>query len=138
MRLVDWNEFVTLPAGTIYSLPEDWDGDSLRMKGDTISIDGEAFDYHDTNLLPSVLDSSSIFHDDFPDQDPDGGRRVLLHPSGWMRDGMYDKTHVYWVWEQEDRERLARWLLNPEATADGDELNEDNIRWRGDSFKVRA
>lgn len=107
------------------------------MKGDTRSIDGEAFDYHDANLLPSVLDSSAIFHEDFLDQGPDGGSRALLHPSGWGADGMYDKTRVYWVWDREDRERLARWLLNPEATADADELNEDNIRWRGDSFKVR-
>ncbi|MGO7445140.1 hypothetical protein ACC668_10580 [Rhizobium ruizarguesonis] len=133
MRIVDWPEFISLPRGTIYSSIECGDPSGLRMKGDTWnwSDGGEASDYVDTDLLPTAHDGDFVFHEDFPDTQRGQGPVLITHPSGWSRDGMYDRSRRYLVWDQEDRERLARWLLNPSATADGEALNEDNIRWRG-------
>ncbi|QIJ44249.1 hypothetical protein G7039_29200 (plasmid) [Rhizobium leguminosarum] len=107
-----------------------WDG-GILMKGDTRVSDGDPFDFLCTNLAQCVINAISIFHSSYPDIDKGSGELVMVHPSGWGADGMYDNRKKYWVWEREDRERLARWLQNPEAVANSEELNEDNIRWRG-------
>ncbi|KQZ50338.1 hypothetical protein ASD54_08770 [Rhizobium sp. Root149] len=133
MRLVHWKEFIALPDGTIFSEARSYNGgdiEDVKMKGETLFYGRSPNDYCETSLLPNVRDASSIHHDSYPD--PGGGDIVLIHPSGWGRNGMYEKDRMYWVWDQEDRERLAKWLLNPQATAATEELNEDNVRWRGD------
>ncbi|MBB4064035.1 hypothetical protein [Gellertiella hungarica] len=124
MKLVTWHEFISMPAGTVYSRAS-IDIEDLRIKGDTLDTQ----DFHETSLLPGIYDAYAVM--DVPVGGSDDPDLVMTHPSGWGRDGMWEKNARFFIWEKEDRERLARWLLDPEAFADSDEVNEDNVRWMG-------
>ena len=59
----------------------------------------------DIGFPPEVLTKFGVDRRDY----------IIYYPSGFGRDGMFDDTRVYLIWEQKDRERLAAWLLDPVA-----------------------
>lgn len=139
MKLVTWHEFIQMPEGTVFSemRPNSLVSHNLRMKGETWFSKGSGnyHDYLETDLMPNIRDVSYAGYDETV-----GSEIMVMHPSHWGRDGMFDQDRKYWIWEREDRERLARWLLNPEAVAASEELNADNVRWHGkyDDLEVKA
>ncbi|MBY3363766.1 hypothetical protein [Rhizobium laguerreae] len=135
MKLVTWQEFIEMPEGTVFSdvSRNPFDAIGIRIKGETLP-NNWVYDFHETDLIPKIMDVSV-----FDYEETKGSEIMMIHPAGWGRDGMFDKDRKYWIWERGDRERLARWLLDPEAVAATEELNEDNVRWHGnfDDLEVR-
>jgi hypothetical protein len=92
MRLVKWNEFKTLPSGTVFQEYE------LHILG-RLSVLGGLMgdnDFMSAELLPACL-TGDIY----------GGRVtdtfVISHPSGFGRDASYNVEERTWlVWETED------------------------------------
>ncbi|CDN46846.1 hypothetical protein [Neorhizobium galegae] len=136
MKLVTWHEFIEMPEGTVFSdVPRNpFDAIGIRIKGET-RRNNWVDDFHESDLMPKIMDVSVS---DF--EETKGSQIMLIHPAGWGRDGLFDKGRKYWIWEREDCERLARWLLDPAAVAATDELNDDNVRWHGnyDDLEVSA
>ena len=42
----------------------------------------------------------------------------IVTPSDYGRWALYEYDRLYLIWEEEDRKRLAGWLLDPEKAAD--------------------
>jgi hypothetical protein len=105
MRLVKWDEFKTLPNGTIF---QDY---SVHHLG-TLNVLGGVLhdiDFVSAELLPSC---------GMGDSDP----CVIKHPSGFGRDGYFDLEKRTWlIWEDADRKRLADWLLGDATKGQNDD-----------------
>lgn len=105
MKIVTKQELHALPSGTIYSSYKGNDPwrqqlfTDLHVKGETLESHGKSFDFVTSPLFP--MESTS----------PEGGVDVLCATS---REGTFDDSLIYWVWEALDRQRLAHALLDPE------------------------
>lgn len=60
----------------------------------------------------------------------------IWYPSGFDRDGMFDITRHYLVWEKGDRRKFAEWLLDPTKAAA--EQNDDPCALIRVDWKLRA
>jgi hypothetical protein len=114
MKIVKWNEFRALPAGTIFQEYSLHDLGPLKVRGDVLGN----IDFTAADLLPNAL-TSDVY----------GGRIkdpfVIAHPSGFGRYGYFDLEKRTWlVWEESDRRRLSGWLQGDAAK---DQNNDDVI-----------
>lgn len=108
MRLVNFDEFMTLPEGTVYQ------SYSPHIVGD-LCIKSPFLDSKD-DFMDAALTPISVMPED----------KLCLHlPSGFGRWGLFDKSAQFIVYEDADRERLARWLLNPNQAVE--EMNDDPV-----------
>ncbi|TAW65424.1 hypothetical protein ELI15_14110 [Rhizobium ruizarguesonis] len=103
MKLVTKKELHALPAGTIYSNHTEHRGwhnelvSDLLVKGESLPNNVNCgFDFLISPLLPV--------------EDTDGVVEHLWHTS---REGTFDDTMLFWVWEAEDRHRLVQAILDP-------------------------
>lgn len=111
MKIVDWAELSKLPAGTFFQGIRPYDTGDLEVLGGVWDgvhlISGRPLPVscHSTILSLTTEQEAAL---GIKDGDP-----VVYLPSGFGRDwGPGDKKR-WLVWEQADRERLARWLLDP-------------------------
>lgn len=108
MRLVNWDEFSCLPTGTMYQEYTPHQLGSLHILGEACK---DAPDFVCAELTPTCA----------------LGTHLEIHtPSGFGRDGMHDvKNRAWLVWDKEDRERLATWLINPQVAYNA--ANNDEV-----------
>ncbi|RVL87661.1 hypothetical protein CN140_01650 [Sinorhizobium meliloti] len=124
MKLVTKQELHARPSGTIYSSyqgNDPWRQElftDLHVKGDSLPCKGRQFDFVTTPLLPSLSSDSA------------GGIDFLWSTS---REGTFDDSMVYWVWDELDRQRLAHALLDPGNR----HLWSGTTRVTSDSFDIR-
>jgi hypothetical protein len=111
MKIVKWDEFKTLPTGTVFQEYSLHDLGSLSVLGSVI----EDIDFVSADLLPACFTDgnySGKITDPF----------VISHPSGFGRDGFFDLEKRTWlVWDEDDRKRLAAWLLGDAAKDQNDD-----------------
>lgn len=96
MRAVSHDEFIALPAGTLYA---HWDPrvmGRLLIKGESISDN----DWWEHDLLEIGCD----------DADLDEGKAVRLEPTLQGRDAMYDSTRRFVVFDDADVAMLIQKL----------------------------
>ena len=124
MKIVTKQELHALPSGTIYSSykgNDPWRQElftDLHVKGDSLRSHGEWFDFVTSPLFP--VESTS----------PKGGVDVLWSTS---REGTFDDSLIYWVWDELDRQRLAHALLDP----DNRHLWGGTVNVTSDSFDIK-
>lgn len=115
MKIVDHAGLMTMPRGTIFQELRNGMslGDPMIFGGPT----GVGGDYTEAGLLPHAnhLDVHGyhlpgIRHKFVVPEDGYG----VWYPSGFGRDGMYDASRHYLIWERKDRERIASWILDPD------------------------
>lgn len=119
MRIVGWPEFSTLPPGTVFQVTDDNSPDwgELRVLDEVWTWpdqDGRG-DFRDASLLPTIGLGISITEANkaaFPQGDCDGDT-FTIHPFLLGRDGLFEFDRLWLIWEREDLERLAGWLLDP-------------------------
>lgn len=112
MKLIDHTELMTMPNGTVY---QEFGKTGL---GPPMVFGGQldfGSDYTTANLLPEDNFGSAIGADE------DG--YFIFYPSGFGRDGFFDPTRHYIVWEEDDRKKIAKWLLDPAKAFD--QMNDD-------------
>jgi len=95
MKILSFDEFTQLPAGTIFSYYKPHSCDDLFQKGETLfgREGGRASSYYEASLLPYL---------DFEHDPP-----VIVMDGAETRWGFYDYEQQYAVYEREDLERLA-------------------------------
>lgn len=126
MHLLNWIEFAKCEVGTIFQIIGHGSGTGdLQILGGIIVFDGEPRDFVSAPLLPEVM-----YRDNFGGSSPEAlvkhpdAPAFVVVPSGHGRDGLFDHERRSWlVWDEEDRRRLAGWLLNPAEAAD--QQNDD-------------
>ena len=122
MKLVDHNGLMLEPEGTIFQ------EFGKRGLGEPQVFGGPCgqCDYVTAKLFPNdncfytfggTLDLAklSVTEDDYG----------IWYPSGFGRDGMFDTSRYYLIWEEQDRKKFAEWLLDPVKAAN--EQNSDPI-----------
>lgn len=130
MKLVTFKELCEMEEGAIFQSYSTHQLGEIMIFGGSLPENrmvGEMpVDFVQAPLLPCAQ-RGGVFGD-HPKTLPDGSvtkadEFYLVTPSGYARWGLYDYSIRYLVWEREDRERLAQWLLFP-LLADK-EMNED-------------
>lgn len=106
MKLVNYNEFIKMPTGTVFCEFEPCIRGELKVKGDSI----EDFDYIEMELRGEFKSDK--------DQDPfiDGcdrlvkGENLRADFDTFGRDGLFDKTRQYIVYDKQDVKELITFL----------------------------
>jgi hypothetical protein len=119
VRIVGWPEFSTMPQGTVFQMTDDNSPDwgELRVLDEVWTWpdqDGRG-DFRDASLLPTIGLGSSITGANkaaLSRGDCDGDT-FTIHPGFLSRDGLFEFERQWLIWEREDLERLASWLLDP-------------------------
>ncbi|SOR30672.1 protein of unknown function [Methylorubrum extorquens] len=116
MRVVGWTEFVKMPRGTVFQTkePERIEWSDLRVLDEAWAFE-EGGDFRDASLLPEISGiqwDHTVPKAEFTD---DELRRddFTVFPGSISRDGLFEYDRLWLIWEREDLERLAGWLLNP-------------------------
>ena len=119
MRLVSYAELMALPEGTIYQSYEPHNlGNPMIFGGPLKNDAGEIIDYVEASFLPSAM--TADYFGDSADADALRGKfgatasdLVILYPSNFGRNGLFEKAGTFLVWDQADWQRLAEWLIDP-------------------------
>ena len=121
MKLVDFTELMEMPVGTIF---QEFGKFGLGVPHVFGGTQGDS-DYIEAVLLPydNSVDTLGNNAELFKKYGLEGREYGIWYPSGFGRDGSYDKNRHYLIWEKEDRKKLAEWLLNPTKAVD--EMNDD-------------
>jgi hypothetical protein len=129
MKLIGWDELRRMPAGTIIQRAHRGRNlDPPMVFGGDCSIDSGRGDYLSAALLPED-NYGGVLGPTRP-EGVEENNRIVFMPSGFGRYGLYDletSNAVWLVWEQADRERLARWLLDSNLCAE--EQNSDDYSY---------
>ncbi len=117
MRVVSFDELCALEPGTIFQAYKPHFIDQLMIFGGALPHgDPHPIDFIQAALTPDAILGSywSIHRLKLADGSLTSDDGIYLcTPSDFGRWGLYDYDVKYVVWEKEDRERLARWLLDP-------------------------
>jgi hypothetical protein len=102
MKIVNRNQFMALPAETMYSTYEPCCFGPLYIKGDTIIHDGKPIDwcYQDIADAVDAGDSGEWAEKLFEAQESGGSVAFDFDCQG--RDGMFAHDQLYAVWEPQD------------------------------------
>lgn len=125
MRFISLAELRGMPPGTIYQEYTSRNGLSEPQ------VFGEAFspnDYTEADLLPRWGFTSCFGGYEAAILNKLGVAQSVMavwYPSGFGRNGYYEKEGTFLLWEEADRKRFAEWLLDPEKLAN--EVNDDDI-----------
>ena len=114
MKLLGLQDFLKEPSGTVYQEYEPHHLGDLSIKADSLTGD-----FLEATLTPSCTMPSSGEGRKTPES------IAIDQPSGFGRWGLFDENARFLVYEKEDRERLSRWLLNPEVAVE--EMNNDPV-----------
>lgn len=106
MELLNYEQMMKMPEGTIYQEYTPHFLSSILIFGGRL---GE-LDYVEAELFPAATMA------DGPTRPLGVGVNDLLiqYPGGFGRNGMFDKSKHYVVWDEADRKLFAYWLLNPQ------------------------
>ncbi|WP_311276020.1 hypothetical protein [Methylobacterium sp. WCS2018Hpa-22] len=124
MRIVDWSELSRMEVATIFQDVWPMRVGELQILGNVLPHGRkERTELVSARLMPVSRDVEAL------SLSPDEYQRlglmecdyVVEQPSGHGREPAADAGRRWLVWEQADRERVARWLLNP-----GDASAEQN------------
>ncbi|GLY59656.1 hypothetical protein Pcaca05_05140 [Pectobacterium carotovorum subsp. carotovorum] len=103
MKIVNRDEFLLLPANTVYSLAgwtagaPDTSVNGFFIKGDTVS----GVDYYE-QTIPDFDWNDTNDHFDKIKAAVDDGENLKLDVRTETRNGMFDKDQLYFVWDRED------------------------------------
>lgn len=112
MKIISFSELMDLPQGIIFQRYEPHYLSDPYIFGGPIGSN----DYAEAQFLPvtgdgrywndpSIRKKWDITEDDF----------VIHQPANFGRNGGYQRKACFLIWEEEDRQRMAAWLLNPEV-----------------------
>lgn len=121
MRIVDWAELSTLPVGTIFQGVSEYSVGELEILGDVWAYDGKPSMLISAQLMPNSnsVETLGLLPEELKSYGLTERDCVVFQPTGHGRDYGAAPGNRWLVWEQADRERMARWLLNPvEAAAE--------------------
>lgn len=128
MRLLDWAEFAKCPVGTVFQVLDHGSGlGELMILGGVYDDDGRPNDYVAAALLPDVRMPDTLGPGEaaLVSAHP-GATAFVMVPSLHGRDGLFEFKNRSWlVWDDEDRRRLAGWLLDPSAAVE--RQNDDPV-----------
>ena len=127
MRIVNWKEFVELPAGTLFYADvggrNDFDWGSFSIKRDTCFLDdGHAFDYFEQPLDEVDHNDSNEFWELLEDMKENGASYQLSDACG--RNGMFDQTGIYLIFEKPDLLMLQRYIADAINVTKGEDHGE--------------
>ena len=103
MKLYNRRDFMGLPVGTVYSKGKQWYFGNLQVFG------GKFGDNDFTCIEVAGIEAESS--EDWVDKLEDmlkNGTSVPCDKDGYGRDGMYDNTDLFLVFEKEDLEHLSK------------------------------
>ncbi len=108
MKVLNRKNFMKLPPGVIFLGGMPWLFVSLEVKGDTISVDGKDIDFWSKDTGFIQVEGSA----EFPDVFEYMLERGVSYPmnSDYARDGTFDDSDVFLVYEKEDLERLREFI----------------------------
>lgn len=115
MKIINREEFLKLPAGTLYCkyTPNYWD--APKIKYNTITISGKAIDWGYQNLTSIVAHDGGELGNRI-DLMVDYGISYPLEMNCIGRDGLYDHEQLFLIYERADLEKLIKELT--ECTID--------------------
>lgn len=102
MRIVNKKEFLALPAGTLYSEYDPQVIDGLFIKGETIFHGGIPRDYVYESLIGNVDANDSNEEFEILIDAEENGTSFKLDFDCRMRDGLFDDSKLYAIYEPED------------------------------------
>ena len=103
MKIVNREEFLRLPSGTIYTTYEPCIFGNLSIKYDC-TFSGE--DFYFLEIAGSIESSSSDEFFDRVEAMANNGEAFPIDLDVSMRDGCFEKDQLYAVWEKEDVQSL--------------------------------
>jgi hypothetical protein len=131
MRFIKFDELMTMPAGTIYQKydsecgglgPPLVFGEPIRFR------DRKVVNYAEADFLPTLGFTDSLGHlgkQILQERGLLDAIQAVWYPSGYGRNGVFEKSVTFLLWEEADRRRFAEWLLDHEKLAN--ELNDDDV-----------
>ncbi len=119
MRIVKWDEFVKLPAGTLYCESDAYYSfDVILIKGDQLYIDGNPSDYYEQTL--TGIDAKSS-HEAFQRIDEMQENSKVSYPleESESRNGLfeYGEGKQYLIYEYDDLLLFKSWIENAISVA---------------------
>ncbi|KQU31071.1 hypothetical protein ASG63_16360 [Methylobacterium sp. Leaf94] len=118
MKIVGWAEFSAMPPGTVFQMTNDRrpDWSDLRILHEVWKYEDGRGDFVEASLMPTIIHDAHMMTDAnqatfTPEQTRSG--MFTMHPDLLCRDGMIEFDRQWLIWEREDLERLAGWLIDP-------------------------
>ncbi|MBB6694363.1 hypothetical protein H7B90_23485 [Cohnella xylanilytica] len=102
MRIVNRKEFLHLPSGTVYSRFQPMMIEGLMVKGDSLSND-----WTYSNLIEDVDANSSEEFSNILLDAMDNGTSFSMDLECYGRDGSYDDSSMFAIYDRDDVERLV-------------------------------
>ena len=101
MKIVDLNQFLSMPPGTLYAKYSPCVVEGMAIKGETI---WETKDFYTTDLsMPIDCINCSDFEDKLFDSELNGTSiKIGIAREDESRDGCYDRDQLFMVWERYD------------------------------------
>ena len=122
MKLVSFKDLCAMPVGTVFQeYQPHYLGELCIFGGALPEGSDDPRDFLQASLLPSCM-LGSYWHSE-PMKLADGSVTnedgcYIVTPSDYGRWALYEHDRQYLIWEEEDRKRLAGWLLDPAKAAD--------------------
>ncbi len=113
MRIVSRAEFLTLPAGTVFSKYKPSVFGDLQIKGASNAYN----DFWYQQIVDSLDCEGSHEFFDLLEESEKTGRSLLMDFETETRDGMFDDEQLFSVWEREDVMSLINRLLQAVLTS---------------------
>jgi len=111
MKIITKQEFYKLPAGTLYCDYQPYAFGELKIKGETIIIDGEPIDHRYGNLRGQVFEGDRQA-EDILDEALRTRKDIVMEivdQEDW-RDGLYNEEQLYAVYSKEEIKGLIKIL----------------------------
>lgn len=104
MRLYNRQEFMKLPAGTIFAKGKEWYFESIDVKDETCVHEGKNIDFFVHGLDWVDADSSDQAFERLEDMKTNGTSYPMQNSIS--RDGCFDEEDLFLVYEKKDLKRL--------------------------------
>jgi len=116
MKVVNREELMRLPAGTIYTEYEPFNFGSIKIKGDTIITDGNDTDMYEVGTHIDWWEDELINLGCSNDQEEamekfEKGEDAEMYFEFPCRNGFYDYDQLYAVWSMDDTNNMIERLI---------------------------
>lgn len=101
MKIVDLNTFLALPENTVFAKYKPCVFEDLSIKGATIGDD-----FLVQYLVDSFINSGTTDFFDTLNRIEHSGESVTMDFDSWSRDGMFEPSQLFAVWEDSDIQLL--------------------------------
>lgn len=111
MKIVDRRALMEMPAGMIYFEGSEWDFHNLRVKGDTIRDNtGKGIDWGELDIADSV---GKVYGANTTNEEMFVlGESAYIQPDYYGRNGMFDDSDRFMVFEPKDLDILMQFCFN--------------------------